>query len=231
MFAKPHIEPLGCEALIIRFGEHLDPELTPRIRALSDKIAAMQINGVLDQVPAYTTLAVHFDLRHLSYHDLQQRIKPLLTSIAENHSPDSQQIVIPVWYHPDVGPDLARIADFHQISVDEVIQYHSQQTYRVYAIGFAPGFAYLGEVSEEIATPRLQTPRADVPAGSVAIADNQTAVYPLSTPGGWNIVGRTAIQLFDRQKADLCPLKTGDQVTFQPVSRAAFVEAGGQLDE
>lgn len=231
MLKQPHIESLGCEALIIRFGDRIDPGITPRIRALSEKINALRINGLLDQVPAYTTLTLHFDARRTSYGDLQKQIKPLLTETSASLSAKGQKIVIPVWYAPEVGPDLQRIADYHQISIDEVIKRHSQPTYQVYAVGFAPGFAYLGEVAANLSTPRLDTPRPHVPAGSVAIADEQTAVYPLSTPGGWNIVGRTAMPMFDPQQPGLSPLKIGDEVLFQPISREEFIRAGGRPDE
>lgn len=231
MLKHPIIESLGCEALIIRFGDQIDPKITPRLRALSEEINALEINGLLDQVPAYTTLTLHFDARRISYGDLQKQIRPLLTTSSESLSDNGKKIVIPVWYDPEVGMDLQRIADYHHISIDEVIKRHSQQTYQVYAIGFAPGFAYLGEVAANLVTPRLKTPRSHVPAGSVAIADEQTAVYPLSTPGGWNIVGRTTMSMFDQHQPGLSPLKIGDEVLFQPVSRSEFIRAGGRSDE
>lgn len=231
MRKQPLIEPLGCEALIIRFGRRIERQITPRIRNLSERIAALNIHGLLDQVPAYTTLTLHFDLRRTSYQALRAQIKPLLNDLTEIDQVGGKQIIIPVCYHPDLGPDLERIAHYHQITIDEVIERHCQQSYQVYAIGFAPGFAYLGEVADDLATPRLETPRTVVPAGSVAIADRQTAVYPVDTPGGWNIIGRTAMPMFDRNQPGLCPLQIGDEVQFRPVSQAEFIKAGGHLDD
>lgn len=231
MRKQPLIEPLGCEALIIRFGRRIEPQITPRIRVLSERIAALHIHGLLDQVPAYTTLTLHFDLRRTSYQALRAQIKPLLNKLADVEPMSGRQVIIPVCYHPELGPDLERVARYHRISVDAVIKRHARQTYQVYAIGFAPGFAYLGEVTDDLATPRLETPRTAVPAGSVAIADRQTAVYPVDTPGGWNIIGRTAMPMFDRNQPGLCPLKIGDEVQFRPISQAEFIKAGGHLDD
>jgi len=158
-----------------------------------------------------------------------QRINSLLARLEVTSAEVGHLVEIPVYYGIEVGPDLERVAQLHNISIDDVIRLHTARDYHVFAIGFAPGFAYMGEVDPALRTPRLETPRTQVPVGSVALADQQTAVYPVVSPGGWNILGRTPVKMFDPERADLCPVATGDRVRFVPISRAAFLAAGGML--
>jgi KipI family sensor histidine kinase inhibitor len=137
--------------------------------------------------------------------------------------------VLPVYYDVEAGADLSDLAEASGLSVDQVIEIHSSTPYRVYAIGFAPGFAYLGQVDERIARPRLATPRLRVPKGSVAIADRQTAVYPDTSPGGWNLIGRCPVEMFNPASDPIMPVSVGDRVTFEPVDRARFLALGGDL--
>lgn len=229
------IDNAGPDALIIRFGDEINPTLVPLIRAATARLAKGlqgQRKAIRDLVPSYTTLMVCYDPVLNDFDSMSRQIKQLLSGVEritlESDDGNAGRVVeIPVWYDLEVGPDLARIAQRHRLSIDEVIQRHSQCEYLVFALGFAPGFAYLGNVDETIATPRLPTPRQRVPAGSVALADNQTAVYPTATPGGWNVIGRTAVKMFDPQLDGLCPLVSGDRVRFVPVSREQFIAAGG----
>jgi KipI family sensor histidine kinase inhibitor len=140
-----------------------------------------------------------------------------------------RSVVLPVYYAPESGEDLERLAANAGLSIEDVIAIHSGGNYRVYAIGFAPGFAYLGEVDERIAAPRLPTPRQRVPRGAVAIADRQTAVYPAVSPGGWNLIGRCPVRMFDPDATPSMPVAVGDRVRFEPVSRQRFLELGGTL--
>ena len=140
---------------------------------------------------------------------------------------DGRLVTLPVWYGPEAGPDLMAFAETNGLSPDEVVQRHHAREYRVYAIGFAPGFAYLGEVDEAIARPRLATPRQHVPTGSVGIADRQTAVYPAESPGGWNLIGRCPVRIFDPQAAAPMPMGVGDRIQFEPISRSEYLELGG----
>lgn len=223
------IDNAGPDALIIRFGERIDPELVPVIRAAGERLAQGLALQIIDLVPSYTTLMVCYDPLQNDHESLSQKIIELLAGIETSDTSAGRRVEIPVWYDPTVGLDLERVARLHKISIDEVIQRHTQQEYQVYAIGFAPGFAYLGKVLPSLATPRLTTPRKTVPAGSVALADEQTAIYPISTPGGWNLLGRTPVTLFDPQAEQLSPLATGDRVRFTAISRAEFIAAGGVL--
>jgi KipI family sensor histidine kinase inhibitor len=142
---------------------------------------------------------------------------------------ERRTVVLPVYYAPEVGIDLESLAERAGLSVSKVIDLHASSEYRVYAIGFAPGFAYLGEVDERIAAPRLATPRASVPRGSVAIADRQTAVYPSVSPGGWNLIGRCPVPMFDPGAQPCMPVAVGDTVHFEPISRERFLTLGGDL--
>lgn len=227
---KFRIEQAGPDAVLIRFGEQITLDLVPLIRAATQRLQQtlqLEIRGL---VPSYTTLMLFYDPRKNDFPDIQGKIKQHLADLNISHCETGKLIEIPVWYHPDVGPDLQHVADYHQISIEDVIQRHCETTYHIFAIGFAPGFAYMGNVSDELSTPRLNTPRQNVVAGSVAIADQQTAVYPIDSPGGWNILGRTSMKMFDRDRSDFCPALPGDKVKFRPVNQDEFLLAGGQLE-
>lgn len=216
---------------MIRFGEEITPALVPVIRAATDRLRERLGEDVYDLVPSYTALMVSFDPLAQSVEAMAVRVNDVLQTLDEHPGDVGQRLDIPVWYDLSVGPDLDRIARYHHLSMEQVIEHHCACEYQVFAIGFAPGFAYLGETPEAIATPRLDTPRARVPAGSVALADRQTAVYPLTTPGGWNLIGRTPMTLFDRARPELCPVTTGDRVRFVPISRVEFLAMGGRVEE
>lgn len=221
------IEAAGPQAVIIRFGSNIDPQLTPLIRAAHDRLAR-QLNGIQDFIPSYTTLMVVYDILQYDFAGISRAINNALQNL-ESRAENSRLINIPVFYDSSVGFDLQRVADYHGIGISKVIERHSQAVYQVFAIGFAPGFAYMGNVADDLTTPRLDSPRTLVPAGSVAIADQQTAVYPIDTPGGWNIIGRTYINMLDRDLPALCPVQVGDKVRFIPISRAEFLAHGGKL--
>lgn len=222
------IEAAGPQALIIRFGDVIDPSLTAQIRAVRDRLAEQLTEQIIELVPSYTTLMVVYDLLQHDFASISEEIKQSLQNL-NSRNISGQAIEIPVFYDESVGYDLQRVARYHNTSVETVIARHSQPVYQVYAIGFAPGFAYLGQVADNLATPRLASPRPQVPIGSVAIADQQTAVYPIETPGGWNIIGRTFLNMLDRQRPGLCPVDIGDTVRFTPIDKATFLANGGQL--
>lgn len=223
------LESLGPDAVMLRFGEAIEPDLVPVIRAATERLEQGLKGEIRDLVPSYTTLMVCYDPLQNDTESVTRKIAGRLQNLEAGAASEGQQVEIPVYYHPEVGPDLARVAEHHRVSIDEVIRRHTASEYRVFAIGFAPGFAYMGNVADNLATPRLETPRRMVPTGSVALADQQTAVYPLATPGGWNLLGRTAVKMFDRDRVNLCPVNTGDRVRFVTISRAEFLDAGGEL--
>ncbi|SEF45732.1 5-oxoprolinase subunit PxpB [Oceanospirillum linum] len=229
------IETASTDSLILYFAARPSAQLSARIAQACEKIRGL--TGITDLIPAYTTVLVTFDLLQTDAAKLRFQLDALLEPLAEHwaNNPSEairagRQISIPVYYHPEVAPDLEALAQSRGLTPDEVIQRHSRKAYRVAAIGFAPGFAYLGDVDASIQAPRHATPRLSVAKGSVAIAGTQTAVYPLESPGGWNIIGRTPQGMIDRSLPDLTPLAPGDSVRFEPISREQFLALGGVLD-
>lgn len=223
------IDNAGPDALIIRFGQHIDEALVPIIRAAADRLSLELGDQLRDLIPSYTTLMLVYDPTRSDFAHLVQQVNGVLSQLDVSQSESGRLVEIPVYYAPEVGPDLERVARLHGISTDEVMRLHTAREYQVFAIGFAPGFAYMGEVDPALRTPRLETPRTRVPVGSVALADQQTAVYPLASPGGWNLLGRTAVKMFDPTLDGLCPVAAGDRVRFVPISRSEFLAAGGDL--
>lgn len=212
------LTPLGQTALQITFGDTIDPATNRHVHAAWRALRDAALPGVVNLVPAYATLTVLLDplavlLGAASLQAIQTQLPSLLVA-ADEHRFTPRRIELPVRYD---GPDLARVSAHTGLSVEEVIRRHSAGVYDVYFLGFSSGFAYLGSLDTSLATPRLDTPRVQVPAGSVAIGGSQTAVYPQATPGGWNLIGHCDETLFDPLSAEPCRLQPGDQVVFVPV--------------
>jgi len=231
------IQIAGENALIIYFGDKTSPGISDRVQQAVAVLQDQMGEHIIDLVPSYASLLVIYNLYLTDHLAVRHRIKTLLThlassSILEDASTlESKVVALPAWYSEESGPDLAALAEGAGLSVDEVIQLHSEMEYRVYAIGFAPGFAYLGEVDARIAAPRLSTPRQKVPRGAIAIADRQTAVYPAVSPGGWNLIGLCPTRMFNPDADPTMPVQVGDRVRFEPISRDAFLELGGEIPE
>lgn len=226
-------EVTGADTVTLHFGERIELALVARIQQAAQALQA-QLNGrLLDLVPSYTTLLLRYDLTKDDLASLMADVAPILNNLPPEPTSqgDVEIIEVPVWYDARVGPDLPRIAQRSGLSEQEVIRQHCSQPYHVFAIGFAPGFAYLGEVPESLATPRLATPRAKVPAGSLGIADTQTALYPLASPGGWNLIGRTPVTLFDPARTPASLLHAGQRVQFRAIDIDEYQVLGGRLDD
>ena len=219
----PRTVPVGDSALLIEFGSGIDPEVNTRVYRLAGQIEAAGNPAVVELVPTYRSLLVQYDPLVGDYVEMSRFADEMVASVAD--SPDSaaepKVIELPVVYGGDDGPDLEAVAEHAGLSLEEVIEIHSGVGYRVYMIGFAPGFPYLGGLDERIACPRLKTPRIRVPAGSVGIAESQTGVYPNASPGGWQLIGRTAVKLFDPNVTDAngspSLITPGSEVRFIPV--------------
>ena len=216
------IVPAGDSALIVEFEERIDPAINARAIALADLLQAAAIAGVRDVVPTYRSVAVFFDPLRTNYDTLLERIERDAGRPAPDAARQAEPLRIPVCYGGDLGPDLGAVAAFGGISADEVIALHASATYRVFMLGFVPGFAYMGIVDARIAAPRHSTPRVRVPAGSVGIAGVQTGIYPAETPGGWQLIGRTPIKPFDANRAQPFLMKAGDAVRFYAIDRAEY---------
>lgn len=228
------IEAVNESSTIVYLGDIICDEVADQVKRASDLIRKELSDVLIDLIPSYTSVLVIYDLNRVDRLGLEARLHQLLDSLSEVTSESSEPnkvLELPVYYGDEVALDLADVSEHTGLSAEEVIRVHSDNEYRVYAIGFTPGFAYLGNTDKRITIGRKSTPRLKVPTGSVGIADNQTAIYPSVTPGGWQIIGRTPVKLIDWQSDSLTPFEVGDMVRFIPITRQEFLDQGGQLDE
>ena len=211
----PQIVAIGDACLAIVFEQKIDPVVNARCVALASDLERRRLPGVRDVVPAYATVSVHFDPRRADRAHLQRELELAVThSVGASPEAERQPIEIRVAYGGTDGPDLPSVAAFGNCSEEDVIRLHGEMVYRVYMLGFLPGFAHLGTVHPRIAMPRLDAPRLRVPAGSVGIAGAQSGIYPCDSPGGWRIIGRASVKLFDVGRDEPSMLKVGDRVKF-----------------
>ena len=219
----------GENALMLYLGDKTSPAVSARVQAATQAVDSVLGEDLVDLVPSYASLLIIYNPLSTDHLSIAHRVRQCLQSVQAVEATEGSEVLLPVYYHPESGEDLEALADRAAMSVDEIIELHSGTEYRVYAIGFAPGFAYLGQVDERIAAPRLATPRQKVPRGAVAIADRQTAVYPAVSPGGWNLIGRCPVRMFDPDANPTMPVSVGDRVRFEPIDRARFLALGGEL--
>lgn len=226
-------EVSGVDSVTLHFAERIEVALVEPIQQATQALRQQLGSRLLDAVPSYTSVLLRYDLLTDDLASLMADVAAVLNNLSATATAKraAQIIEIPVWYDEQVGPDLPRIAKRAGLSQQAAIELHTSQSYLVYAIGFAPGFAYLGEVPEQLAAPRLATPRAKVAAGSLGIADTQTALYPLVSPGGWNLIGRTPLILFDPQREPASLLQAGQLIKFRAIDFAEYRALGGQLDD
>lgn len=220
----PSILPLGDCALQITLGAQISEAISAEVHALAWRIQSAALPGLIDLVPAYASLTIHYDPLYWDFAALQHAVLALFSADDANQNPrqPTREIQIPVCYEADFGIDLAEVSSHAGLSVQAVIERHAAQVYRVYFLGFTPGFAYLGGLDPTLAMARKPTPRARVPAGSVGIAGAQTGVYSQATPGGWQIVGRTPLTLFDPSRSPPSLLAPGDRVRFTAIDADRF---------
>ena len=214
---------MGDRALLVELGDGIEVEVNSRVRELFVSIKTDPLEGVLETIPSYRSLLLIFDPLKTTLSLLQNRIQQLLQTLDPSQLPDPRKIEIPVVYGSEYGPDLEWVAGYHGITPDEVIRLHTEHTYHVYMIGFMPGFPYMGELPKTLITPRRETPRTVVPRGSVALAQGQTGIYSTQSPGGWQIIGRTPLMLFDPGKWPPALLEMGDRVKFFAIDEEEMV--------
>ena len=214
---------------MLYLGEETSPEISARVQAAAAAIEPALGADLVDLVPSYASLLVIYDALHTDHLSVAHRVREAVATLPADAVAAGRLVTLPVYYAAEAGADLESLAERAGLSTDEVIALHTGAEYRVYAIGFAPGFAYLGQVDERIAAPRLATPRQKVPRGAVAIADRQTAVYPAVSPGGWNLIGRCPVRMFDPDAEPAMPVSVGDRVRFEAVSRERFLALDGDL--
>lgn len=213
----PTIEPQGDSALLVRFGNQIDPDLNQQVHALFRELKNDPKDGFIEAIPGYCTLLISYDPLITGYEVIEEWVKTAITKSTNFSPPIKKTIEVPVLYGGEFGPDLEDVAKLHNLSVEEVIHIHSHESYTVYFIGFLPGFPYMGSLDPKLETPRLEIPRLDIKAGSVGIAGRQTGIYPLDSPGGWRIIGWTPLNLFDPRKDPPARFSPGDNVKFLPL--------------
>ena len=219
LYEQPLFRTMGDRALLVELGDQIDPSINEKVRELFLKLDRRPLEGVVELVPSYRSLMVVYDPLRPGLDQLREQILELHQVTDPSLVPEPKTLSVPVVYGGEYGPDLQWVADVHKISAEQVITLHTGTTYRVYMIGFTPGYPYLGELPEALATPRRETPRTVVPQGSVAIAQRQTGIYPVQSPGGWHILGWTPIKLFDAGQWPPTPLEMGDRVIFFPIHK------------
>ncbi len=205
---------MGDRAVLVELGDDISPQINQKVRELYIGTKGHRIKGIKDLVPSYRSLMVVYDPLVISLDSLESQMNAIWNALDDARLPDPRTVEIPVVYGDKYGPDLEWIADYHKMTPQDVIRLHTQPTYQVYMIGFMPGYPYMGEVPDELVTPRRKTPRTHVPRGSVGIAQKQTGIYPVASPGGWQIIGRTPVRLFDPQGKPPSFLEMGDRVKF-----------------
>ncbi len=215
---------MGDRGLLIEFGDEISREINEKVRRMALAIQAAAIEGIVETVPTYRSLLIIYDPVMLSVESLKKRLNRIEEGLQQTPLPEPKLTRIPVIYGGIYGPDLEEVAKHHQISSAGVVELHCSKPYLIYMIGFMPGFPYMGELPHALATPRLKTPRLSVPKGSVAIAQRQTGIYSMESPGGWQILGRTPVELFDPEKSPPALLQMGDFVQFYPISEKEFME-------
>lgn len=232
---QTHIEIASENSYIIYFGHpdslHISPEVSAAIASTCAQVKQHFGGKLIDLVASYASLLIIYDTHQCDHLWAKAALRSILNSPQKLNQNGGRWVEIPVFYSPKYGPELSLLAQNAGLSVAQVIAIHSATEYRVYAIGFAPGFAYLGEVDQRLAAPRLATPRLKVPAGAVAIADRQTAVYPASSPGGWNLIGLCPTPMFNPQTQPHMPVCVGDRVKFAPIDEQQYIAMGGLLHD
>lgn len=212
----------GDSSILVQFGETIDPVINRKIAATVQMIKQQQIKGITDLIPTYCSLLINYDPRVISFSALTERIRGLLRIEISTSEVTKKIYEIPVCYGGEYGPDIQNIADNAGISIEEVIKIHTSQDYLIYMLGFLPGFTYLGGLDERIHTPRLAQPRLKIPAGSVGIGGSQTGIYPMDSPGGWQLMGMTPVKTYDPDREVPILVEAGDYIRFVSVDEDEF---------
>lgn len=222
MYDKIKFLTAGDSAIVMEFGNTIEKEINAKIAAVVENLKKKNIDGILDILPTYRSILINYDPVKISYGEMVETLKGLSKSDKANQSDEVRLIEIPTLYGKEYGPDIEFVAENANLSVDEVIKIHSGTDYLVYMMGFMPGFTYLGGLDPRIATPRLKSPRLKIEPGSVGIAGSQTGMYPLESPGGWQLIGRTPLKLFDDTKEPPVFIQAGDYIRYVSINKEEY---------
>ena len=217
VFNTPKIKLAGDSAVIVDIGDNIHPEINFKVHNFCSTLEKNKPTWIKEIIPAYKGLLIYFNPLEIELSELNSYINENYNKISESTKTDNKLITIPTYYGGEFGPDLDNVIKHTKLTKNEVIKTHTSVNYLVYAIGFSPGFPYLGGLPEKLNTPRLKNPRTKIPAGSVAIAETQTGIYPSATPGGWQIIGKTPLKLFDPKRNPPVLLNPGDRIKFEPI--------------
>jgi len=228
LFSEPVYRVVGDRGLLVEFGDAISAEINQRVRVMTAALDKEQPDGIVEVIPTYRSLLIVYDPLDTDVSRLRTIVEFLNTRLDEIDVPSPRLIEVPVAYGNEFGPDIEFVAQTHGLTVDDVIRIHSSATYPIYMIGFTPGFPFLGGLPETLHTPRLETPRRIVPAGSVGIANNQTGIYVVESPGGWRIIGRTPLKLYNPAADEPFVYSIGDMIRFVPISREDFDGIAGR---
>ena len=230
-YETPRFLFAGDAALVVEFGDTIDPETNREVHNLAGRLDSLQIPGLVEIIPTYRSLLVSFDPMLATFQEIRETIEAATDQSDTSASSNARVVLIPTLYAGEYGPDIEFVAQNAGLTTDEVIAIHSGTDYLVYTMGFAPGFPYLGGLDERLATPRLESPRVEIPAGSVGIAEGQTGIYPIASPGGWRLIGRAPLNLFDPYADPPTVLDAGDYVRFVPIeSESEYLETRRQVE-
>ena len=214
--------PAGDSAVTVELGDAISPEVNARVRSMQTAVENSGIPGIRETVPAYCSLTIHYDPCQILFGPLVARLRELAAALDTDAAFPGEVVELPVLYGGESGPDLGTVARYAGKTEQEVIALHSEAEYLIYMLGFTPGFPYLGGLNPAIAAPRLETPRLRIPAGSVGIAGSQTGVYPVASPGGWQLIGRTPVSLYDPARPGPILLRAGEYIKFRPIDKETF---------
>ncbi len=221
------IKVASVDSVIIYFDKNISKEISNKVKASYSYLKSLNNEAFIDIIPSYSSILITYELLKYDFESIKKYLEDELKNVKVDDDTNSKLVEIDVYYGEEVGFDLQRVASINKLTIEEVINLHSSKVYDVYTIGFLPGFAYLGVLDERIATKRLETPRKKIPKGSVSIADTQTAVYPKDSPGGWNIIGKTTFEFFDKNLEALSQIDINTRIKFNQISKEEFLKQGG----
>lgn len=223
MYNKTKFIPAGDKSLVMEFGNSISPKINAKIRNMVEALDEAELMGIMEIIPTYRSILIIYEPLIIKYKELIDSLKKMEKSLGNTGSGEARIVELPTVYGGEYGPDIEFVAEHNNLTTEEVIKIHSSTDYLLYMLGFTPGFGYLGGMSDEIETPRLQVPRTKIPAGSTGIAGKQTGIYPIDSPGGWQLIGRTPVRLYDPLSDPPVLLNAGDLVRFVPVDEEEYL--------